>query len=401
MKVLRKILRPRSPKKRVNIKGRGLSSTRFTGASPENKQWRQIMATDEEILFEQETKDIESIRKKFEGQMYLDPTYDPAFKALFDSEEALKDFLDGVLGLEGDGKIKTLRFNFDNALVFRVPHEKKVVFDIFATTGNNRFFNIEMQRLENNFFIDRTILYKAFHIIKGRKDMELSKEFKALSEKEKKYRRYELPECISVWICNFDLPHADGEVRDEWGIYSTHALKTMAEQKKAAVPVSEKNKYIFLSVPNFKKSIEEVNSSIDKWLYLLNHAKDGKKLPNFGSDIIQDAIERIKVENASDELLAAQEANMTTKEDYESWAIGLVINASEKAKAEGFAKGHDEGLVEGRKEGRKEGRDERSIQIALDMIADNEPINKIVKYSQLSKEKVLELRNKQAKPTAR
>lgn len=365
------------------------------------------MATDEEILFEQETKDIESIRKKFEGQMYLDPTYDPAFKALFDSEEALKDFLDGVLGLEGDGKIKTLRFNFDNALVFRVPHEKKVVFDIFATTGDNRFFNIEMQRLENNFFIDRTILYKAFHIIKGRKDMELSKEFKALSEKDKKYRRYELPECISVWICNFDLPHADGEVRDEWGIYSTHALKTMAEQNKAAVPISEKNKYIFLSVPNFKKSIEEVYSSIDKWLYLLNHAKDGKKLPNFGSDIIQDAIERIKVENASDELLAAQEANMTTKEDYESWAIGLVINASEKAmakgRAEGFAKGHDEGLTKGLAEGRKEGHaeglvegraegvaDERSA-VALDMLADNEPIEKIVKYSHLPESKVLEL----------
>ena len=159
-----------------------------------------------------------------------------AFRAVY--------FLDGVLGLEGESKIKTLRFNFDKALVFRVPHEKKVVFDIFATTGNNRFFNIEMQRLENNFFIDRTILYKAFHIIKGRKDMELSKEFKALSEKEKKYRRYELPECISVWICNFDLPHADGEVRDEWGIYSTHAMKTMAEQNKAAVPVSDKNKYI-------------------------------------------------------------------------------------------------------------------------------------------------------------
>ena len=192
--------------------------------------------------------------------------------------------------------------------------------------------------------------------------MELSKEFKALSEKEKKYRRYELPECISVWICNFDLPHADGEVRDEWGIYSSHALKMMVEQKKVAVPISDKNKYIFLSVPNFKKSVEEVNSSVDKWLYLLNHAKDGKELPNFGSEIIQDAIERIKVENASDELLAAQEANMTTKEDYESWAIGLVINASEKAMAKGraeghaagFAKGHDEGLAEGVAEGREQ-----------------------------------------------
>ena len=99
-------------------------------------------------------------------------------------------------------------------------------------------------------------------------------------------------------------------------------------------------------MPNFKKSIEEVNSSIDKWLYLLNHAKDGKELPNFGSDIIQDAIERIKVENASDELLAAQEANMTTKEDYESWAIGLVINASEKAMAKGRAEGHEQEHLE-------------------------------------------------------
>lgn len=346
------------------------------------------MATEDEIIFESETekKDIKSIRKKFEGQMYLDPTYDPAFKALFDNEDALKDFLDGVLGLEGEHEIKTLRFNFDKALIFRVPHEKKVVFDIFATTGDNRFFNIEMQRLENNFFVDRTILYKAFHIIKGRKNMELSKEFKALSEKEKKYRRYELPECISVWICNFDLPHADGEVRDEWGIYSSYALKMMAEQKKVAVPISDKNKYIFLSVPNFKKSVEEVNSSVDKWLYLLNHAKDGKELPNFGSEIIQDAIERIKVENASDELLAAQEANMTTKEDYESWAIGLVINASEKAKADGRAEGRAEGLAEGREQG--------YIEMALVMLANNEPIEKIVKYTHLSREKVLDLRNK-------
>lgn len=303
------------------------------------------MTTDEVIILEQdagpetEMDNIESVRKKFKGQMYLDPTYDPAFKALFDSEDALKDFLDGVLGLEGENKIKTLRFNFDKALIFRVPQEKKVVFDIFATTNNNRFFNIEMQRLESNFFIDRTILYKAFHIIKGRKEMELSEEFKALSDDQKEYRRYELPECISVWICNFDLPDAKGEIRDEWGLYSDFALKRMLEENKAAVPISKKNKYIFFSVPNFKKSIEEVNGAVDKWLYLLNHAKDGNELPNFGSEIMEEAIGRIKVDKASKELLAAQEKFMTTKEDYESWAAGLVIHAREKALAEGEAKG--------------------------------------------------------------
>jgi len=76
---------------------------------------------------------------------------------------------------------------------------------------------------------------------------------------------------------------------------------------------------------------------------------------------------------------------MTTKEDYESWAAGLVIHAREEARAEGHAKGVDD----------------THIQTALDMLADNEPIEKIVKYSHLPMEKVLELRDSQAMFTAK
>ena len=39
----------------------------------------------------------------------------------------------------------------------------------------------------------------------------------------------------------------------------------------------------------------------------------------------------------------------------------------------------------------EKGRDTRNTEIALDMLADNEPIEKIVKYSHLPKEKVLDL----------
>ena len=124
-----------------------------------------------------------------------------------------------------------------------------------------------------------------------------------------------------------------------------------------------------------------MNGAVDKWLYLLNHAKDGKELPNFGSEIIEDAIERIKVANAPDELLAAQEKYMTTKEDYESWAAGLVIHAREQALVEGEAKGFE--------------------KVALDMLADDEPLEKIVKYSHLPMEKVLELKESQAEFTAK
>ena len=124
-----------------------------------------------------------------------------------------------------------------------------------------------------------------------------------------------------------------------------------------------------------------MNGAVDKWLYLLNHAKDGKELPNFGSEIMKEAIERIKVANAPDELLAAQEKYMMTKEDYESWAAGLVIHAREQALVEGEAKGFE--------------------KVALDMLADDEPLEKIVKYSHLPMEKVLELKESQVEFTAK
>ena len=192
-----------------------------------------------------------------------------------------------------------------------------------------------MQRLEHDYFIDRTILYKAFLVIKGRKEMEESAEFKALPKKEREKRRYQLPETISVWICDFDLPAAKDEYWDEWALYSRHAIRN-----GMAVPLSKKNKYIFLSVPNFTKSADEVKGSAEMWLYLLNHARDGGELPDFGSKTVEEALDRIRVENADDKLLEAQEHDMTTKEDYECWAAGKII----AAEARGESKGHADAI---------------------------------------------------------
>ena len=60
-----------------------------------------------------------------------------------------------------------------------------------------------------------------------------------------------------------------------------------------------------------------------------------------------------------------------------------------------------EGLAEGRAEGRVEGRDDERTAVALDMLADNEPIEKIVKYSHLPESKVLELRDSRATYTSK
>lgn len=293
---------------------------------------------------EKNMKQNKNIPSLFANKTYLDPTYDPAFKEFFDSEDALKDFLDGVLGLDGDDKIKKLTFSFDKSLHFRVPQRKKVVVDIFATTGSGRFLNIEMQNLEHDFFIDRIFLYKAFLIIKGKKEMELSPEFANFSQKEQKRKRYELPETVSIWICNFDLPGAKGEYMDEWAVYSRTAIG-----KGTAIPIFPKNRYIFFSLPNFKKSVEEVSGSVDAWLYLLNHAGDGGEQPNFGSGIIEDALERIRVDKAGDELLSDQENAMAHEEDYEIMLAGAEIRAEER----GLKRGMEKGLERGRTEERR------------------------------------------------
>ena len=49
-----------------------------------------------------------------------------------------------------------------------------------------------------------------------------------------------------------------------------------------------------------------------------------------------------------------------------------------------------------RAEGLAEGRDDERTAVALDMLADNEPIEKIVKYSHLPESNVLELRDSRA-----
>ena len=71
------------------------------------------------------------------------------------------------------------------------------------------------------------------------------------------------------------------------------------------------------------------------------------------------------------------------------------------ARAEGLAEGRAEGRVEGRAEGRVEGRDDERTAVALDMLADNEPIEKIVKYSHLPESKILELRDSRATYTSK
>ena len=250
------------------------------------------------------------IPEQLVGQTFLDPTYDTGFQELFNDKDAIRDFLEGLLDLRGKDKIKDLEYTFNHATRFRVPQSRKIIMDAFVTTDSGRMLDIEMQRAEHSFFVDRAILYKAFLVIKGKQKMEETEEYKKLTREEKEYRRYELPETISIWICNFDRPEFCGDYIDEWAIYSRNSI-----QHGKAEPVFSKNRYIMVSLQNFNKKAHEVKSVTDAWIYLIKNAGSEKDIPDFGSDIVRDAIERIRVDNLDDETLKTVEREMTTKEE--------------------------------------------------------------------------------------
>ena len=135
----------------------------------------------------------------------------------------------------------------------------------------------------------------------------------------------------------------------------------------------------------FNKPYEEIKTAEDRWLYLLKHAGTAESLPDFKDDIIAKAINRLLVDKASDKLLKEQAKDMVMTEEELDYLAMLKVRARSEGKAEGLV----------------EGRDCRNTEMALDMLADNKPIEKIVKYSRLSMEKVLELQNSQATFTAK
>lgn len=315
-------------------------------------------------------KDKRKIPEIFEGVKYLDPKYEPAFRELFDDKEVLTDFLNAVLHLEDGGKIDNLEFKFENEILFKIPEKRSVSLDIFAHTEDNRFLDIEMQRAGHPFFQDRVFYYGAFLAIRGKQQYAKSADFKKLREEEQLKRRYELPETISIWICNFHPRENCTEYHDEWAVYSRSDIEKYRSQG-LILPVTDKIKYILLDLPNFVKYCNKMDSREMRWLYLLANAGGTEELPDMDDEILNQAKERISIDSASDDLLKTQEHSMIAQDE-------IICRLAE-------------GKLQGLEEGRAEGADSKNRELAKAFRDDGFPIEAISKRTGLTPEEIAAL----------
>ena len=79
-------------------------------------------------------------------------------------------------------------------------------------------------------------------------------------------------------------------------------------------------------------------------------------------------------------------------EDPEFFSYMTKEEDEEKCRATELKEAIDAGIDIGKSEGKKEGKKEERIEIAKEMLASNEPIEKIIRFSKLSKEEILKLK---------
>ena len=225
-----------------------------------------------------------------------------------------------------------------------------------------------MQKLKQNDYVDRMMIYNAFLLLRAKNDYNKEIDFRNLSDTKKEKFRYKLPEIYSIWIMDYPVQFMEDVYRDEIGLYNQSSVG-----KGDCVPISTKNKYIIVDLTKFDKPKDKLETDEDRWLYILKNAGSSSSLPEFGNPTFEEALRRIECDTASDELLIKQ-ANM---KDFLYAYSDAIDESCEKVR-----------------------NDERTAT-ALDMLAGNEPLDKIVKYSHLSKEKVLELQKDMATKVAK
>lgn len=264
------------------------------------------------------------IVKNADGVEFLLPTYPPTFRALMDDKETIRDVLNSLLELDSEHEIVDLDYEFEKYIDVFMPGDEPMKLDVWVTMKDGRFANIELQNRRHPFFLDRILLYNAYLTLRGKHDFNNSDSFLSLTEEEKRVHYYELPETVSIWLCNFGILKSKNAFKDTWTIYSENDIRS-----GSALPVFPKNRYIIVDLPKFAKLRKGVKSHEDFWLKLL--LEGPVEFTDVDDPLFMKALDRLRVSNVKPELLKTMEENMfDEKHAYEA----ILAEAQLKARAE-------------------------------------------------------------------
>lgn len=274
---------------------------------------------------------------------FVDIKNDVAFRKIFGNEnrkEVLISFLNAVLLLQENYRIVTV----DILTPYQLPDikgGKVTIVDVKAKDQNNKTYIVEMQVAEVDGF-DRRVLYYA------------SKSYSAQIERGDQYQK--LNPTYFIGILDFEVTRNSNYI-------SRHKIIDI-ETNESYIKDIEFN---FIELPKFQKSVNELESVIDQWVYFIKNAESLEVTP----------------ENLNDEGLkfAYEDADKHnwTKAELEAYDYVLMREQDDRGRLS-FAI--------------KKEKEQNKIEFAKKLIEDNQSTSKIVEYTGLTADQVEKLRTK-------
>lgn len=265
---------------------------------------------------------------------YVNFYTDFAFKKIFGTEankDLLIGFLNDLLELSGDKMIESLTYLNSEQLGDSMD-ERRAVYDVYCSTFGGERFIVEMQKAKQDFFKDRAIYYSSFAVrsqgVRSGRLMPWD---------------YRLSPVYVIGILNFQL--------DEGAEKNGRVISKVQLKDDDNEIFSDRLNYIFVEMPKFNKTEADLNTSLDKWLYVIKNLYKLKGKPEaLTGAIFKKLFDVAEISAFSDKERGEYEESLKN-----FWDLNNVLTT---AKSEGFAEGEAAGLERGRAEGLEKGRAE-------------------------------------------
>lgn len=223
---------------------------------------------------------------------------------------------------------------------------KRVVYDILCIDDLGEHFIVELQNAPQKFFVERTLFYASGLI---------QRQLRRGAEK------YELKKIYVVSIMNFLLP----VFRNNADYIHHIALYDAGEQRV----FSDKMEFVYVELPKFTKSVEELETDIDKYLFLMKNLHQLNVVP----PVFEDA----KFVSLIKESRISTLSKMELEEYIETTGVEVDWkNAIAYAMESGMEKGMEKGMRKGIRQGCE--------SVARKMLRGHYPIDEISELTGLS-----------------
>jgi len=281
-------------------------------------------------------------------EKYINPFTDYGFKKLFGEEpnkDLLLDFLN-VLLKEEQGEIKDLTY-LKSEHLGTGELDRKAIFDLYCENERGEKFIVELQKTKQNFFKDRTIYYSTFPIREQAKRADWNYELKAVYT-------------IAILDFVFDEDKND-PAKFRYDIKLTDTGTKQVFYNKLT--------FIYLEMPKFNKTVEELETRFDKWLYVLRNLNRLDKIPDkLRERIFEKLFETAEIAKFTSDQVRSYEDSLKYYRDLK--------NSLDTAK----------------EEGKEEGREEREREIVKSALKMNLSVDAIIQITGLSRQAIEQIK---------